>query len=192
MCRQTRKTRGATSKDRMISGSPRLFSSRKCKALVAEPSASYIFRGHEFCRQCSTIPTQKAHTPAYAPRSISVVTQFPYFPLLLWWAFSNCSLWCVCEKKFSECIGRGFVGAGYSWAKAKVPVFFFFFLLFVREVSVDSFSGLWAAMKLSVGISYLDLPFLYSDHGLYEIHILRTYWLTHDPLCYCCCCCCRS
>ena len=67
----------------MISGSPRLFSSPKCKALVAEPSASYIFRGHEFCRQCSTIPTQKAHTPAYAPRSISVVTQFPSFLFFL-------------------------------------------------------------------------------------------------------------
>ena len=171
----------------MISGSPRLFSSPKCKALVAEPSASYIFRGHEFCRQCSTIPTQKAHTPAYAPRSISVVTQFPSFLFLLGGLSPIVVAVCLRIKNLANALG-GVLSEPDTLGQKQRCRFSFLLSSFREGGSVGSFSGLWAAMKLSVGISYLDLPFLYSDHGLYEIHILRTYWLTHDSLCYCCYC----
>jgi hypothetical protein len=113
-------------------------------------------------------PHTKGHYPAYAPRSISVVTTFSFSFFFFQLAELSTVVVVVSDKNLANALG-GVCWSRDSWAKAKVPVFSFFSSSerFWRLV----LSGLTGGDEAFGGNLFLDLSFPSFYYGLYEIHI---------------------
>ena len=119
-----------------------------------------------------TQDTQKANTPAYAPRSIFCrkhnFRSFLFF--LLWWAsFDYCCG--VSDKNLANALGGVLSEPDTLGQKQQVPVVFSFSPSWGRFWG--SFSSFWAAVKLWWEL-FLDLFFLFRSRIIRDPY-LRTY-----------------